>query len=183
MVSFRDISDNSSVELTWEGPASGDYDTFDLQWTPRDSLSITAAQPTSRVLGGMFPGRLYNFTIRTVSGGGAKGGPIANSQPIQRSLRTNPSRLRNMHCFPQSSSSISCSWSFPDSHWDSYTVEVRQQDSWELVYALRLARDSTSLSLENLQPYKRYNVAVRVASAGLSSPAVEENVVTMIDRE
>uniref|UniRef100_A0A674BTB0 protein-tyrosine-phosphatase n=1 Tax=Salmo trutta TaxID=8032 RepID=A0A674BTB0_SALTR len=105
MVSFRDISDNSSVELTWEGPASGDYDTFDLQWTPRDSLSITAAQPTSRVLGGMFPGRLYNFTIRTVSGGGAKGGPIANSQPIQRSLRT--SRLRNMHCFPQSSSSIS----------------------------------------------------------------------------
>lgn len=182
MVSFRDISDNSSVELTWEGPASGDYDTFDLQWTPRDSLSITAAQPTSRVLGGMFPGRLYNFTIRTVSGGGAKGGPIANSQPIQRSLRTNPSRLRNMHCFPQSSSSISCSWSFPDSHWDSYTVEVRQQDSWELVYALRLARDSTSLSLENLQPYKRYNMAVRVASAGLSSPAVEENVVTMIDR-
>uniref|UniRef100_A0A674BQ32 protein-tyrosine-phosphatase n=1 Tax=Salmo trutta TaxID=8032 RepID=A0A674BQ32_SALTR len=183
MVSFRDISDNSSVELTWEGPASGDYDTFDLQWTPRDSLSITAAQPTSRVLGGMFPGRLYNFTIRTVSGGGAKGGPIANSQPIQRSLRTNPSRLRNMHCFPQSSSSISCSWSFPDSHWDSYTVEVRQQDSWELVYALRLARDRTSLSLENLQPYKRYNVAVRVASAGLSSPAVEENVATMIDRD
>ncbi|XP_064870814.1 receptor-type tyrosine-protein phosphatase beta-like [Oncorhynchus nerka] len=88
-----------------------------------------------------------------------------------------------MHCFPQSSSSISCSWTFPDSHWDSYTVEVRQQDSWELVYALRLARDSTLLSLENLQPYRRYNVAVRVASAGLSSPAVEENVVTMIDRE
>uniref|UniRef100_A0A8K9UNM4 protein-tyrosine-phosphatase n=1 Tax=Oncorhynchus mykiss TaxID=8022 RepID=A0A8K9UNM4_ONCMY len=182
MVSFRDISGNSSVELTWDGPASGDYDTFDLQWAPRDSLSITAPQPTSRILDGMFPGRLYNFTIRTVSGGGAKGGPIANSQPIQRSLRTNPSRLRNMHCFPQSSSSISCSWTFPDSHWDSYTVEVRQQDSWELVYALRLARDSTLLSLENLQPYRRYNVAVRVASAGLSSPAVEENVVTMIDR-
>ncbi|KAM9403064.1 receptor-type tyrosine-protein phosphatase beta [Salvelinus alpinus] len=183
MVSFRDISANSSVELTWDGPASGDYDTFDLQWAPRDSLSITAPQPTSRILDGMFPGRLYNFTIRTVSGGGAKGGPIANSQPIQRSLRTNPSRLQNMHCFPQSSSSISCSWTFPDSHWDSYTVEVRQQDSWELVYALRLARDSTLLSLENLQPYRRYNVAVRVASAGLSSPAVEENVVTMIDRD
>uniref|UniRef100_A0A8K9V438 protein-tyrosine-phosphatase n=1 Tax=Oncorhynchus mykiss TaxID=8022 RepID=A0A8K9V438_ONCMY len=120
MVSFRDISGNSSVELTWDGPASGDYDTFDLQWAPRDSLSITAPQPTSRILDGMFPGRLYNFTIRTVSGGGAKGGPIANSQPIQRSLRT--SRLRNMHCFPQSSSSISCSWTFPDSHWDSYTL-------------------------------------------------------------
>ena len=65
----------------------------------------------------------------------------------------------------------------------STTPQVRQQDSWELVYALRLARDSTLLSLENLQPYRRYNVAVRVASAGLSSPAVEENVVTMIDRE
>ncbi|KAK6292357.1 hypothetical protein J4Q44_G00369410 [Coregonus suidteri] len=182
MVSFRDVSGNSSVELTWDGPTSGDYDTFDLQWAPRDSLSITALQPTSRILDGMFPGRLYNFTIRTVSGGGAKGGPIANSLPIQRSLRTNPSRLRNMHCFPKSSSSISCSWTFPDSQWDSYTVEVRQQDSWELVYALRLARDSTLLNLENLQPHRRYSVAVRVASAGLSSPAVEENVVTMIDR-
>ncbi|CAB1346426.1 unnamed protein product [Coregonus sp. 'balchen'] len=88
MVSFRDVSGNSSVELTWDGPTSGDYDTFDLQWAPRDSLSITALQPTSRILDGMFPGRLYNFTIRTVSGGGAKGGPIANSLPIQRSLRT-----------------------------------------------------------------------------------------------
>uniref|UniRef100_A0A674BU25 protein-tyrosine-phosphatase n=1 Tax=Salmo trutta TaxID=8032 RepID=A0A674BU25_SALTR len=168
MVSFRDISDNSSVELTWEGPASGDYDTFDLQWTPRDSLSITAAQPTSRVLGGMFPGRLYNFTIRTVSGGGAKGGPIANSQPIQRSLRTSSSQ------YVENKEWIAVM---------SITLQVRQQDSWELVYALRLARDRTSLSLENLQPYKRYNVAVRVASAGLSSPAVEENVATMIDRD
>uniref|UniRef100_A0A8C7KDH5 protein-tyrosine-phosphatase n=1 Tax=Oncorhynchus kisutch TaxID=8019 RepID=A0A8C7KDH5_ONCKI len=189
MVSFRDISGNSSVELTWDGPATGDYDTFDLQWAPRDSLSITAPQPTSRILDGMFPGRLYNFTIRTVSGGGAKGGPIANSQPIQRSLRTNPSRLRNMHCFPQSSSSISCSWTFPDSHWDSYTVEVMEHLSQThtlfmscLIFIQVEVRVSDTISPTLLKPYRRYNVAVRVASAGLSSPAVEENVVTMIDR-
>uniref|UniRef100_A0AAY5K948 protein-tyrosine-phosphatase n=1 Tax=Esox lucius TaxID=8010 RepID=A0AAY5K948_ESOLU len=123
MVSFRDISGDSSVELSWEGPASGDYFSFDLQWEPNGNLSITAPQPTRRILGGMFPGRLYNFTLRTVSGGGVKGGPVTYSQPIQRSLRTSKS-IFNMHCFPQSSSSILCSWSSPNSDWDSYTVEV-----------------------------------------------------------
>ncbi|XP_028970203.2 receptor-type tyrosine-protein phosphatase beta [Esox lucius] len=182
MVSFRDISGDSSVELSWEGPASGDYFSFDLQWEPNGNLSITAPQPTRRILGGMFPGRLYNFTLRTVSGGGVKGGPVTYSQPIQRSLRTKPSSLQNMHCFPQSSSSILCSWSSPNSDWDSYTVEVRQEDNWELVYALGLARDATLLNLKNLEPYRRYHIAVRVASAGLSSPALEESVVTMIDR-
>ncbi|KAL0967234.1 hypothetical protein UPYG_G00249540 [Umbra pygmaea] len=182
LVSFRDVSGDSSVELTWDGPALGDYDTFDLQWEPRDTLSITAPGPTSRVLDGMFPGRLYNFTLRTVSGDGVKGGPMTKSQPIERSLRTKPSSLRNMHCFPQSSSSISCSWTPPDSDWDSYAVEVRQQDNWELVYALGLSRDATVLSLDNLDPYRRYHIALRVASAGLSSAALENSVVTMIDR-
>ncbi|KAJ8008827.1 hypothetical protein DPEC_G00082460 [Dallia pectoralis] len=182
MVSFRDVSGDSSVELTWDGPALGDYFRFDLQWEPRDPLSITVLQPTSRRLAGMFPGRLYNFTLRTVSEGGVEDGPVTNSTPIQRSLRTKPSSLQSMHCFPQNSSSILCSWSSPHSDWDSYTVEVRQQDNWELVYVLGLPRDSTYLNLNKLEPYRRYHIAVRVASAGLSSPALEQSVVTMIDR-
>lgn len=79
---------NDTIELAWSGPASGDYDTFSLQWTPPDQLSVTQTDLSSRVLGGMFPGRLYNFTVATISGGGAKVGPTVTSQPIQRSVRT-----------------------------------------------------------------------------------------------
>lgn len=76
------------MELSWSGPASGDYDGFGLQWTPPDRLSVTRTLLTGRVLGGMFPGRRYNFTVVTIGGGGAKGGATVQSQPIQRSVRT-----------------------------------------------------------------------------------------------
>uniref|UniRef100_A0A3B3XXJ2 protein-tyrosine-phosphatase n=1 Tax=Poecilia mexicana TaxID=48701 RepID=A0A3B3XXJ2_9TELE len=64
---------NQSVELLWSGPASGDYDNFSLQWAPEDPLSVTQTHLSSRIVSGMFPGRQYNFTVTTVSGGGAKG--------------------------------------------------------------------------------------------------------------
>lgn len=79
---------NQSIELAWSGPASGDYDSFRLQWTPPDPLTVTQPGLTRRILAGMFPGRLYSFTVVTVSGGGASGGPVVVSQPTQRSVRT-----------------------------------------------------------------------------------------------
>ncbi|XP_067111009.1 LOW QUALITY PROTEIN: receptor-type tyrosine-protein phosphatase beta-like [Osmerus mordax] len=170
------------MELSWSGPASGDHDTFDLQWTPHDQLSITAPQPTTRLLGWMFPGRLYNFTIFTVSGKGEDGGPVTRSQPIQRSLRTNPSSVRNMHCFPISSSSISCTWAPPLADYDAFEVMCRRLDSGELVSGLRLAGDSSVLVLERLDPSRRYDVIVMTTSAGLTSQPAHASVVTMIDR-
>lgn len=68
---FRGVT-NTSLELTWSGPINSDYDDFDLQWTPRDRLSIINPYQSrtsgSRILKGMFPGRLYTFSLRTVSG-------------------------------------------------------------------------------------------------------------------
>lgn len=82
------------VELSWSGPASGEYDDFTLRWTPEDQLSVTQTHLTRRLVGGVFPGRKYNFTVTAVSGGGAKGGPTAKSQPIQTSVRTSRWSLR-----------------------------------------------------------------------------------------
>lgn len=79
---------NDSIELAWSGPASGLYHSFLVLWAPPDRLSVTQTGLTGRILAGMFPGRLYNFTVVTVSGGGASGGPAVISQPIQRSART-----------------------------------------------------------------------------------------------
>ncbi|XP_068442248.1 receptor-type tyrosine-protein phosphatase beta-like [Clinocottus analis] len=173
---------NDTVELSWSGPASGDYDSFGLQWTPPDRLSVTQTQLSGRVLGGMFPGRRYNFTVVTISGGGAGGGPSVRSQPIQRSVSTSPSPLRSLHCFPVSSSSLSCSWSPPLSDFDSYEVECRRHDDGDLTSALRLAAGVTAVTLDQLEAYRKYSVTVRLSSRGQTSPPETHTTVTMIDR-
>uniref|UniRef100_A0A8C2ZU76 protein-tyrosine-phosphatase n=1 Tax=Cyclopterus lumpus TaxID=8103 RepID=A0A8C2ZU76_CYCLU len=173
---------NDTVELSWSGPASGDYDSFSLQWTPPDHLSVTQIHLTGRVLGGMFPGRRYNFTVVTIAGGGARGGPTVRSQPIQRSVRTSPSPLKSLHCFPVSSSSLSCSWSPPLSDFDSYEIECRRHDDGDLTSALRLAAGVTAVTLDQLEAYRKYTVTVRVSSRGQTSPPEIHTTVTMIDR-
>ncbi|KAL6116555.1 ptprb [Pungitius sinensis] len=173
---------NHSVELSWSGPASGDFDSFSLQWTPPDRLSVTQTHLTGRTVGGMYPGRRYNFSVATIAGGGAKGGPIESSQPIQRNVRTSPSPLKSIHCFPLSSSSLSCSWSPPLSDFDSFEVECRRHDDGELTSALRLVNGVTAVTLDRLEAYRKYSVTVRVSSAGHASPPETHTTVTMIDR-
>ncbi|KAM8907881.1 receptor-type tyrosine-protein phosphatase beta isoform 2-T2 [Spinachia spinachia] len=172
---------NDTVELLWSGPASGDYDGFSLQWTPPDRLSVTQTHLTGRTLGGMYPGRGYNFTVVTIAGGGAKGGAIVSSRPIQRNVRTTPSPLKSIHCFPLSSSSLSCSWSPPRSDFDSFEVECRRHDDGELTSVLRLASGVTAVTLDRLEAYRKYSVTVRVSSAGQTSPPETHTTVTMID--
>lgn len=82
LLSVRQGPTNDSIELSWSGPTSGDYDSFRVQWTPPDRLSVTQTQLTSRLLAGMFPGRRYNFTVVTVSESSV------TSQPVERSVRT-----------------------------------------------------------------------------------------------
>ncbi|XP_029350961.1 receptor-type tyrosine-protein phosphatase beta [Echeneis naucrates] len=173
---------NETIELSWSGPASGDYDNFSLQWNPPDHLTVTHGQLTGCVISGMFPGRQYNFTLTTISGGGAEGKPTARSQPIQRSARMSPSRLRSLHCFPLSSSSLSCSWSPPVSDFDSYEVEYRRHDDGDQMLALKLATGVTVVTLDHLEAYRKYSVTVRVSSAGQTSPPATHTTVTMIDR-
>ncbi|XP_077956952.1 receptor-type tyrosine-protein phosphatase beta isoform X2 [Gasterosteus aculeatus] len=173
---------NDTVELLWSGPASGDYDSFSLQWTPPDRLSVTQTHLSGRTVGGMYPGRRYNFTLVTIAGGGAKGGPIVSSQPIQRNVRMSPSPLRSIHCFPLSSSSLSCSWSPPLSDFDSFEVECRRHDDGVLTSSLRLASGVTAVTLDRLEAFRKYSVTVRVSSAGQTSPPETHTTVTMIDR-
>ncbi|XP_034442989.1 receptor-type tyrosine-protein phosphatase beta-like isoform X2 [Hippoglossus hippoglossus] len=178
---------NTSLEITWSGPAGSDYDDFDLQWTPGDQLSVInpyhSRTSGSRILRHMFPGRLYTFILRTVSGA-TEPGPGAtptHSTPIQYSIRTKPERVHSLHCHPQSSTSISCSWAPPLADYDSYTVECLRHDSQKLVYSRRTGRNSTTYIITQLEPHKRYTVSVKVISDTTTSEEAEDSVVTMID--
>ncbi|KAM8862011.1 receptor-type tyrosine-protein phosphatase beta isoform 2-T2 [Synchiropus picturatus] len=177
---------NTSLEVTWIGPISSDYDDFDLQWTPRDQLSVInpyhISTSSSRIIRGMFPGRLYNFSLRAVSGATQPDAPPTFSQSIHSSIRTKPERVLSLHCRPQSSTSISCSWTAPESDFDSYTIECLHQDSKTLVYSRRTSRHSAGYLITQLEPHNRYVISVKVISDTSTSEAAQNSVVTMIDR-
>lgn len=88
---FRGVT-NTSLEITWSGPVDSDYDDFELQWSPRDRLSVInpyySRTSCSRILKGMYPGRLYTFSLRTVSGATQLGVSPSYSTAIQNSIRT-----------------------------------------------------------------------------------------------
>uniref|UniRef100_A0A7N9AYC2 Protein tyrosine phosphatase receptor type B n=1 Tax=Mastacembelus armatus TaxID=205130 RepID=A0A7N9AYC2_9TELE len=166
---------NTSLEITWSGPVDSDYDDFDLQWTPQDQLSVInpyhSRTSGSRILKGMFPGRLYTFSLRTVSGATEPG-----------ATEPGPERVHSLHCHPQSSTSISCSWGHPQADFDFYTIECLRQDSQTLVYSRRTSQNSTNYLIMHLEPHKRYTVSVKAISDSMTSEAAQDSVVTMIDR-
>lgn len=182
---FRGVT-NTSLEVTWSGPLDSDYDDFELSWTPDDSLSVInpyhSRTSTTRILRGLVPGRSYTFSLRTVSGATESGASQTLSSPINSTIRTKPERVHSLHCRPQSSTSISCSWAPPQADYDSYTIECLHQDSQVLVYSRRTGRDSTGYVITQLEPHKHYTVSVKVMSDGTTSEEVEDSVVTMIDR-
>uniref|UniRef100_A0A7N6BP10 protein-tyrosine-phosphatase n=1 Tax=Anabas testudineus TaxID=64144 RepID=A0A7N6BP10_ANATE len=174
---FRGVT-NTSLEITWSGPIDSDYDDFDLQWTPQDQLSIInpyhSRTSGTRILRGMFPGRLYTFSLRTASGTMEPEAMHTYSTPIQK--------IHSLHCRPQSSTSISCSWSAPEADYDSYNIECLLQSSQILVYSRRTGRESTTYIIPLLEPHKRYTVSVKVISDSTTSEEAWDSVVTMIDR-
>ncbi|RXM98725.1 Receptor-type tyrosine-protein phosphatase beta, partial [Acipenser ruthenus] len=182
-VSFADVT-NTSLEISWTAPEDTDYEDFELQWSPQDPLSVInpyqIGRSGSRILRGLYPGRLYNVSVRTVSGI-----PLTNraySQPIYETIRTKPERIQHIHCRPQNSTAISCSWSPPQSDYDGYSIECYHQGSRELVYSRRTGKDSSPYNIAKLEPHKRYIVSVQVLSDKMVSRAVEDSVITMIDR-
>ncbi|XP_063072922.1 receptor-type tyrosine-protein phosphatase beta-like isoform X2 [Engraulis encrasicolus] len=173
---------NATVEMTWSPPATGDFDDFQLQWQPRDRLSVKTVGATQRALTGLYPGRLYNFTLRAVSGGVASG-PTTYSTIVHGLVRTAPTSVQHMHCRPQSSTAVSCSWTPPEADHDSYEVDCRRDDdSGERVYSMVVDRDAMQHQIEKLDPHRLYAISVRARSGGLSSPPATGGAVTMIDR-
>ncbi|XP_041652341.1 receptor-type tyrosine-protein phosphatase beta-like [Cheilinus undulatus] len=182
---FRGVT-NTSLEITWTSPVDSDYDDFDLQWTPQDQLSVInpyhSRTSGNRILRGMFPGRLYTFSLCTVSGAMEPDGKATFSTAIHKSIRTKPGRVHGLHCRPQSSTAISCSWGPPEADYDSYSIECLHQDSQVLVYSRRTGRESCGYVISHLEPHKRYTISVKVISDGTTSEEAKESVVTMIDR-
>ncbi|XP_027535511.1 receptor-type tyrosine-protein phosphatase beta isoform X2 [Neopelma chrysocephalum] len=181
-VSFTDVA-NTSLSVTWLGPPDWtDYDDFELQWLPKDPLTVfnpySSSKSKVRIIYGLRPGRLYEFSIRTVSGDDWK----TYSQSQSASVRTKPDKIQSLHCRPQTSTAIACSWTPPDSDFDGYSVECKKMDTREVEFSKRIEKDKSLLNIMTLVPHRRYLVSIKVHSADMTSEVVEDSTITMIDR-
>nr|XP_058936194.1 receptor-type tyrosine-protein phosphatase beta isoform X2 [Kogia breviceps] len=182
LMSFADVA-NTSLAITWKGPPDWtDYDDFELQWFPRDAITVfnpySNRKSEGRIVYGLRPGRSYQFSVKTVSGDSWK----TYSKPIFGSVRTKPDKIQNLHCRPQNSTAIACSWIPPDSDFDGYSIECRKMDTQEVEFSRKLEKEKSLLNIMMLVPHKRYLVSIKVQSAGMSSEVVEDSTITMIDR-
>ncbi|XP_004632270.1 receptor-type tyrosine-protein phosphatase beta [Octodon degus] len=182
LLSFADVA-NTSLAITWKGPPDWtDYNDFELQWLPRDPLTIfnpySNKKSEGRIVYGLRPGRSYQFSVRTVSGDSWK----TYSRPVSGSVRTKPDKIQNLHCRPQNSTAIACSWIPPDSDFDGYSIECRKMDTQEIEFSRKLEKEKSLLNIMMLVPHKRYLVSIKVQSAGVTSEVVEDSTITMIDR-
>ncbi|XP_030069969.1 receptor-type tyrosine-protein phosphatase beta isoform X2 [Microcaecilia unicolor] len=181
-LSFADVT-NTSLSITWLGPPDGtDYDDFELQWTPKDPLTVFnpygIGKSKGRIVNGLYPGRFYTFNIRSISGTVWK----TLSQPLSGAVRTKPEKIQHLHCRPQNSTAISCSWTAPYSDFDGYSIECRKMDTEEVEFSKRIEKERSVLTIMTLVPHKRYLVSIRVHSADMTSGVVEDSTITMIDR-
>ncbi|XP_016007813.2 receptor-type tyrosine-protein phosphatase beta isoform X2 [Rousettus aegyptiacus] len=182
LMSFADVA-NTSLAITWQGPPDWtDYDDFELQWLPRDAITVfnpySNRKSEGRIVHGLRPGRSYQFSVKTVSGDSWK----TYSRPIFGSVRTKPDKIQNLHCRPQNSTAIACSWIPPDSDFDGYSIECRKMDTQEVEFSRKLEKEKSLLNIMMLVPHKRYLVSIKVQSAGMTSEVVEDSTITMIDR-
>ncbi|XP_051651836.1 receptor-type tyrosine-protein phosphatase beta isoform X3 [Manacus candei] len=181
-VSFTDVA-NTSLSVTWLGPPDWtDYDDFELQWLPKDPLTVfnpySSSKSKVRIIYGLRPGRLYEFSVRTVSGDNWK----TYSQSQSASVRTKPDKIQSLHCRPQTSTAIACSWTPPDSDFDGYSIECKKMDTREVEFSKRIEKDKSLLNIMTLVPHRRYLVSIKVHSADMTSEVVEDSTITMIDR-
>ncbi|XP_037704134.1 receptor-type tyrosine-protein phosphatase beta isoform X1 [Choloepus didactylus] len=181
-MSFADVA-NTSLSITWKMPPDWtDFDDFELQWFPRDALTVVNPygnrKSDGRLMSGLRPGRSYQFSVKTVSGDSWK----TYSKPIFGSVRTKPDKIQNLHCRPQNSTAIACSWIPPDSDFDGYSIECRKMDTREVEFSRKLEKEKSLLNIMMLVPHKRYLVSIKVQSAGMTSEVVEDSTITMIDR-
>lgn len=94
-----------------------------------------------------------------------------------------PDKIQNLHCRPQTSTAIACSWAPPDSDFDGYNIECKKMDTGEIAFSKRIEKEKSLFNIMTLVPHKRYMVSIRVHSSDMTSEVVEDSTITMIDRK
>ncbi|XP_064538803.1 tyrosine-protein phosphatase 10D isoform X1 [Drosophila montana] len=114
------------------------------------------ANDTERKLSftGLTPGRLYNITVWTVSGGVA-------SLPIQRLYRLHPLPIADLQATQLDAREITLRWTAPAGEYTDFELQYLSADA-DAPQLLQNLTTQTQLTLQRLQPYHNYTFTVSV---------------------
>lgn len=107
---------------------------------------------------GLIPGRLYNITVWTVSGG-------VSSQPIQRQDRMYPEPITQLNATQITDTYITLKWDTPKGEYNAFEVQYLKTDS---NYVQNLTVHD-SITITDLKPHRNYTFTVVVRSGTESS--------------
>ncbi|XP_059616511.1 tyrosine-protein phosphatase 10D isoform X1 [Phlebotomus argentipes] len=107
---------------------------------------------------GLMPGRLYNITVWTVSGGVA-------SLPIQRQDRMYPEPITQLNATRVSDTEITLKWDIPNGEYNAFEVQYLTIDN---NYVQNLTVHD-SITIKDLKPHRNYTFTVVVRSGTESS--------------
>lgn len=107
---------------------------------------------------GLTPGRLYNITIWTVSGGVA-------SLPIQRQDRMYPEPITQLNATSISDTEITLNWDLPKGEYNAFEVQYLTIDS----HFMQNLTIHDSITITDLKPHRNYTFTVVVRSGTESS--------------
>ncbi|XP_053697410.1 tyrosine-protein phosphatase 10D isoform X2 [Sabethes cyaneus] len=102
---------------------------------------------------GLIPGRLYNITVWTVSGGVA-------SQPIQRQDRMYPDPITELNASNITDTDIVLKWDIPKGEYNAFEIQYLKNDSH---YVQNLTVNN-HITITDLKPHRNYTFTVVVRS-------------------
>ena len=101
----------------------------------------------------LVPGRLYNITLWTVSGG-------VTSKPLERQDRLHPETVSNLNATRITDNEITLEWQPPRGDWHHFDV-VYQDPKNRLI---QKTSQTNSITIGRLRPFKNYTFSVSTVS-------------------
>ncbi|CAN0390265.1 unnamed protein product [Rangifer tarandus platyrhynchus] len=188
-------SSPDSLSLSWTVP-QGHFDSFTVQYKGRDGPQVArvGGEETEVTVGGLEPGRKYKMNLYGLHGG-RRVGPVSTvgvTDP-QEVVEETPSPMEPSTEAPEppeepllgeltvtgsSPDSLSLSWTVPQGHFDSFTVQYKGRDGPQVV---RVGGKETEVTVGGLEPGHKYKMNLYGLHRGRRVGPVSTVSVTALD--
>ncbi|XP_065768155.1 tenascin-X isoform X4 [Muntiacus reevesi] len=184
-----------SLSLSWTVP-QGHFDSFTVQYKGRDGPQVVhvGGEETEVTVGGLEPGRKYKMNLYGLHGG-RRVGPVStvgvtDPQEVveETPSPTEPSTeapeppeeplLGELTVTGSSPDSLSLSWTVPQGHFDSFTVQYKGGDGPQVV---RVRGEETEVTVGGLEPGRKYKMNLYGLHGGRRVGPVSTVGVTALD--
>nr|BBG43818.1 tenascin XB [Pseudorca crassidens] len=166
-------SSPDSLSLSWTVP-QGHFDSFTIQYKGRDGPQVVrvGGEESEVTAGGLEPGRKYKMHLYGLHGG-RRVGPVSTVgvTALQEVVEETPSPTEPSTEAPEppkepllgeltvtgsSPDSLSLSWTVPQGHFDSFTIQYKDKDGRPQV--VRVGGEESEVTIEGLEPGSRYKM-------------------------